>query len=470
MLSFFKVNDPLRVIFIFILLVIIRLPIWLSDIPLLTEEIHWFTLGAKLAEGKAMYRDVWDNVAPISAGFYWLIAKFFDGSRTAYFIIAAFLTALQSIMFNSMMNRSEAYKQKTFVPGFIYLIASNFSFDFMTLSPTLISLTFLLIGLRSLLRMERTDTEQSILNTGVFFGLASMAYLPSFSFLLMGIFALATFRVSSFQRLFLAFIGFSLVWGSYLIYLYYNQALESFVQASLMSIGWNEHDFIQSWDQILIILGFPLLMFIFGSFRTFSNNAFINYQQSIQQVMLIWVITAIISLIFSIYTTTFQLILFVPAIAFFTAHELLMIRRSLIGEITTAFYTLSLLGIMYATAFGFLPKNLDSPYQDALSEPINGLEMLGERVIVFGDNFNYLNGKKLATGYLNWEVCNRFFDQVDSYDEIRSIYNSFEEDMPDAIVDLNGKGEQVLSYLSIIKEQYEKVILDNGAIIYKRKN
>ncbi|OHX65831.1 hypothetical protein [Flammeovirga pacifica] len=468
MLSFFKINDPLRVIFIFILLVIIRLPIWLSDIPLLTEEIHWLTLGAKLAEGKAMYRDVWDNVAPLSAGIYWFAAKFLGGSRAVYFAIAAFLTSIQSIMFNSMMNRSEAYKQKTFIPGFIYLIASNFSFDFMTLSPTLISLTFLLIGLRSLLRMERTDTEQSILNTGVFFGLAALAYLPSFSFLLMGIFALATFRVSSFQRLLLALIGFSLVWGAYLVFLFYNQALESFIQASIMSIGWNDHDFIQSWDQVLILLGFPLLMFIFGSFRTFSYNAFINSQQAIQQVMLIWVITALLSLFFSIYTTTFQLILFVPAIAFFTAHELLMIRKSLIGEITIFFYTFTLLAIMYATAFNFIPKKLTSPYEGALSVEVNGLDELGERVIVFGDDFNYLKGKKLATGYLNWEVSNRIFDRIDSYDEIRSIYNSFEEDMPDAIVDLNGKGAHVLSYLSIIKQQYKEITTENDVIIYKR--
>ncbi|NLR90551.1 hypothetical protein [Flammeovirga agarivorans] len=468
MLSFFKINDPLRLIVLFILLVIIRLPIWLSDIPLLTEEIHWLTLGEKLAEGKAMYRDVWDNIAPLSAGVYWFAAKFLGGSRTSLFVIAAFLTALQSLLFNSMMNRSEAYKQKTFIPGFTFLIFSNMSFDFMTLSPALISLTFLLMGLRSLLRMERTDTEQSILNTGLFFGLASLAYLPSFSFLLMGIFALASFRVSSFQRLFLAFIGFTIVWGGYLIYLYYIEALQSFIKCCFLSLGWNDHIFIQTWDQLLILMVIPAIIFVLGALKTFSYNAFVNSQQSIQQVMLIWVITAILSLVFSLYTTSFQLILFVPSLAFFSAHELLLIRRSMFGELTLWIYSTVLLVIMYATAFTVLPKKIESPYTNSFSVEVPNFDEYGEKILIFGDDFNYLKEHKLATGYLNWDVSKNFFDKIDSYDEIRAIYNAFEEDMPDAIVDLNGKGAEVLEYLTIIKTQYSKNQLDNGVTIYAK--
>ncbi|AZQ62406.1 hypothetical protein EI427_09200 [Flammeovirga pectinis] len=468
MLSFFKINDPLRLIALLFLLILIRLPIWLSGIPLMSEEIHWITLGQKLADGSMMYQDVWDNIAPLSAGVYWFAAKFFGGTQVTFFVIASILTFFQSFLFNTMLNRSEAYKQKTFIPGFLYLVFSNISYDFMTLSPILISLTFLLFGLRNILRMERTDTEQSILNTGIFFGLASLAYLPSFSFLLMGIFALASFRVTSLRRLFLAFVGFTIVWGSYFLYLYYNSNITEFVKLCILTITQLEHNFILSWEQMLILMILPTIIFLLGAFRTFSYNSFINSQQSIQQVMLIWVITASLSIIFSQYTASFQLILFVPSLAFFCTHELLLIRRGIFAESTLWVYCSLLLAIMYTTAFDILPKKIESPYSNAWSKTISFGDEIGKSVLVFGTNYDYYQDKKLATPYLNWRVCQNYFSNVDSYDQLRVIYNEFDQDLPETIIDSNNQGEQILDFLTIIKDKYERIEMNDGTIIFQK--
>lgn len=469
MLSFFKINDPFRLIILIILLVVIRLPIWLSDIPLLSDEIHWMTLGNKLAEGNKMYVDIWDNIAPLSAGVYWLTALTFGISQKVFFVIASILTLIQSYLFNLMMNRSEAYKQKSFVPGFMYLLFSNISYDFMTLSPTLISLTFLLFGLRNLLRMERTDVEQSILNTGIFFGLASLAYMPSFSFLLMGIFALATFRVSSFNRLFLAFVGFTIIWGGYFVYLYYIDGVEEFISLCMLSLPNLSHNFQLSWEQMLILMALPTFIIVIGMFKTFSYNAFINSQQNIQQLMLIWIITASLSIFFSSFTTSYQLILFIPAISFFCAHELLIIKKALFAEITLWVYSISLLAIMFSTAFDVLPKKIETPYENAWAQDIPDLSSYGKKMLVFGDEYKYYKDHDLATPYLNYNVCKNFFKEIDNYNEIRTIYNAFEKDMPDVIVDLNGDGQKLLNYITLIKNQYEQQELEDGTTIFSKK-
>ncbi|MBD0402663.1 hypothetical protein [Flammeovirga sp. EKP202] len=469
MLAFFKINDPLRLIILLFLMIIIRLPIWIGDIPLLSDEIHWFTLGDKLAEGNSMYVDVWDNIAPLSAGVYWVIASWFGTSQAVFFGFAAFLTLIQSYLFNLMMNRSEAYKQKTFIPGLMYLLFSNISYDFMTLSPTLISLTFLLFGLRNLLRMERTDVEQSILNTGIFFGLASLAYMPSFSFLLMGIFALATFRVSSFNRLFLAFVGFTIVWGGYLVYLYYIDGLEEFANLCILAIPNLEHNFQLTWEQMLMLSVIPAFILLMGMFKTFSYNAFINSQQNIQQLMLIWVITATLSIVFSSFTISYQLILYVPALSFFSAHQLLIIRKRLMAEITLWSYSLLFLALMIGTAFDVLPKKIESPYQNAWAIEVPDLNEYGDKMLVFGLDYKYYKDHNLATPYLNYNVSRQFFKKIDNYDEIRTIYNAFEKDMPDVIVDTNGDGQKLLDYITIIQKQYEKVVLDNGLVIFSKR-
>lgn len=468
MLSFFKINDPLRLIILLFLLIVIRIPIWMSDIPLLSDEIHWMTLGNKLAEGNRMYVDIWDNIAPLSASIYWLIAITFGVSQKVFFVFAAILTFIQSYLFNLMMNRSEAFKQKTFVPGLLYLIFSNISYDFMTLSPALISLTFILFGLRNLLRMERTDVEQSILNTGIFFGLASLAFMPSFSFLLMGIFALATFRVSSLNRLFLAFVGFTIIWGGYFVFLYYIDGLDEFFSQCMFSIPNLVHDYQLSWEQMLILMVVPIIILILGMLKTFSYNAFINSQQNIQQLMLIWVITASLSIFFSSFTISYQLILFVPALSFFSAHALLIIRKKFFAEITLWVYSLVLFAIMYSSAFDILPKKIETPYEKAWAKNTPIPLEYGKKMLVFGRGYKYYKDHELATPYLNYNVCKTFFKNIDNYNEIRSIYNAFEKDMPDVIVDTNGEGEKLLDFITIIKKKYERIELENGVIIFSK--
>ncbi len=84
MLTFFRVNDPYRIIGIFVLLLLLRLPYWISGDHLTLPELNWMLLGERLAEGNRLYSGVWDNTGPLSAGVYLMIEWIFDRSQWVY--------------------------------------------------------------------------------------------------------------------------------------------------------------------------------------------------------------------------------------------------------------------------------------------------------------------------------------------------------------------------------------------------
>ncbi len=85
MISFFRLNDPYRIIGIFILLLLIRLPALLGFVPLLQPELGWMLLGESLAEGRILYEGVWDNTGPFSAAVYWFMNLLFGRSQLAFY-------------------------------------------------------------------------------------------------------------------------------------------------------------------------------------------------------------------------------------------------------------------------------------------------------------------------------------------------------------------------------------------------
>ena len=82
MLSFFKINDPYRLISVFILLLAIRLPVILDPESLTLLELKWMLVGEKMGNGSTVYLDIIDDTAPFSAGVYWLADIIFGIAQT----------------------------------------------------------------------------------------------------------------------------------------------------------------------------------------------------------------------------------------------------------------------------------------------------------------------------------------------------------------------------------------------------
>ena len=208
MLTFFRVNDPYRILGVFLLLLLIRLPYWVSGDHLTLPELNWMLLGERLAEGRHLYSGVWDNTGPLSAGVYWMIESLFDRRQGVYTMLATLLTTYQSLVFNDFLRTRKAYRESTYVPALVFVLLTSFSFDFYTLSPVLLALTWILLAFRNAFhKIEGTMRDTQILRTGIYLGLAALFYLPSLVFVLPIFYAYMLFASLSPRRSLLLLYG-----------------------------------------------------------------------------------------------------------------------------------------------------------------------------------------------------------------------------------------------------------------------
>ncbi|MEM9390503.1 MAG: hypothetical protein AAGA02_08515, partial [Bacteroidota bacterium] len=180
MLSFFRLNDPYRLLVIFLLLLAVRLPALLGSYDTSVQELNLMLTGERLASGFDMYSDVWETTSPISAGVFGVIDFLFGRSQTAYLIIAWIFVCIQVFFFNRLVLTNKVYNENTYVPGLVYGLVASLHSDFFTLTPMLMGVTFLLPALNNIFNHieVRAKHDEQILYIGLYVGLAYLVYLP----------------------------------------------------------------------------------------------------------------------------------------------------------------------------------------------------------------------------------------------------------------------------------------------------
>jgi hypothetical protein len=154
------------------------LPYYFNGLPLLNTEVKWMVIGEALGDGQTMYKDVWDNTAPLSAGMYWLCHTLFGARVTGMRLLAFMFVFFQAVNFNVLVNGRGLYKEKTFVPGLLYAFTCWVSFGFFSLSPVLLALFPLHLLLRNLFKVDHLDSDENVFSMGFYIGLAALFFYP----------------------------------------------------------------------------------------------------------------------------------------------------------------------------------------------------------------------------------------------------------------------------------------------------
>ena len=209
-LTFFRVNAVYQFISLAVLLILIRLPFLFTPLPLLIPELNWMLVGEQMSNGFLMYRDIWDNTSPLSAVVYWLVTSVFGRSQVAFQLVAMFFSITQAVYFNYMTNTRQLFTERNYVPGLMYVLFLNLSFDLCTLTPMLMSTTFLLLALGTLIKqMERQGVTDEIFEIGFYLGVATLFYLPSAIFIIWAAVSLIFFTGATFRQHSLMLLGFA---------------------------------------------------------------------------------------------------------------------------------------------------------------------------------------------------------------------------------------------------------------------
>src|SRR5690606_28820248 len=121
---------PSRLFLLVLLFLAIRLPLLFLGIPATASELLHMLVGERMAGGFAMYRDIYDTTAPLSAFVYWTIDVIAGRSYLSYRIVATLLLLFQAIMFNVTLNRHQVYAGKGYIPALLYLLMGSLTFEF----------------------------------------------------------------------------------------------------------------------------------------------------------------------------------------------------------------------------------------------------------------------------------------------------------------------------------------------------
>ena len=458
MLTFFRVNDPYRILGIFVLLLLVRLPYWISGDYLTLPELNWMLLGERLSEGNRLYSGVWDNTGPLSAGVYFVLEWLFNRSQGVYTALATLLVTYQSLVFNDFLRARKAFRESTYVPALVYVLLTSFSYDFCTLSPVLLALTWILLSFRNALhKIEGTLRDTQILRTGIYLGIAALFYLPALIFVLPAFYAYMLFASLSPRRSLLLLYGTLLPFLVAFTYFYSIGTSPGFVDQYVLAFFHLTNNHYVRGVSLLMIVVVALVFFILALYKITRYRRFTIQQTQLQQVMFMNVIAALVAILLERELAPFHLLLFIPPFAFFITHFLLTIRRMLWAEITTALLVILLPLNGYVFLFNFFSVNQIAHTEAMLVHPTAYDALVaGKKVLVLGDDISIYRPAKLATPYLNWQLSSQQLTRVDYFDNLSEVYTNFTADMPDLIIDPSSLMPSISERIPVIKNTYRK--------------
>jgi len=469
LLAFFRINDPYRLIGIFLIIIAIRLPFFLGEMPLTIPELNWMIVGESISFNNILYLDVWDDLAPLSAMVYAFIDSVAGRSQLGYQILAVLVVLIQCYLFNQLLVSTKAYKENTYVPALIYAILMSAFFDFFTLSPALMSGIFQLVIINGIFQHIAVKAkDEQFLNTGMALGLSALFYLPTLIYLPVSILALGLYSSMNFKKYILLLFGFLFPIILVGIFFFWNGALMEFINYYFLS--WLATPFRELVNlKTLLFISIPgFLLLIFSWLKIYTAGRYNNHQTNYMLIMILFLAAAFIMVFMSRERVPHQLMVFVTPVAFYLGHLFLLIKRKILSEVFfLAFFAITIL-VNYGALYRFVvpPGIFEYERLFVTSTPWDQL-VQGKKLLIIGDESDaYLNAYP-ATPYLNWNLSRKHLSQVNSFNNLSLIYQNFLNDLPEVILDQKQVVPELFRQMPTISSLYTK---QGDAYVLKSNN
>jgi hypothetical protein len=426
--------------------------------PLLVPELNWMLVGEKMGEG-LLYSNVWTTLEPLSAGVYYFLESVFNRSVLPYQIMALILTFSQAMILNLILHFHNSYSDRTYIPSLLYLLFSSLFFDFYTLSPVLMGVTFLLPALSLLIGQNKSKNLESIFYVGLLIGVASLFYLPLAMFLVMVILSFVLIFSSSLRLYLILIMGFTLPFSFVLVYFLYQNGLQEFYSNFIYSFFTYPLHSHMSFKDFAIILIIPAILLIFSILFVFNTPKYVNNQYLIFRLMGLWLVAASLSLFFSKHLYPHQFYVFVPALAYFGTHFFLLLKKKLLREVFFLIGLASIVLVSYGSVYKYFLKKHPMNLSDMIiPTPKKGEgEIENRKTMLLGEDISVLKNAKLATPYLDWELSRRHFENLDNYYNISKVFENIQKDKPEIIIDQKELAEYLFYRIPSLKEDYVNV-------------
>lgn len=457
MIRFFRFSGPLQFGALFLLIWIFKLPLFFTNAPLLWEDIDNLSLGEKLSDGFLIYRDIINTTGPIAAFIYWMLSLIITKSVGFFYIVAAILLFIQSQIFKWVCNNNEILSERGDLQALIYVIVATTCFDFFSLSPAFISVTFVLVALNSIFKhIKSENNEGEIFTTGIFLGLAYLTFAPAIVLFLLSMFTFLVFTRTSFRYYLLYATGFLFPVLSCYIVFYLLDGGSEFANFYLFqfpaAIGFDESI---NWRTISFLVLPSFLFTFFGIIRAASYRRFIIYQVISQRIMFIWLLVIWLVVFFFFKNVTSSFFLLVPFLAFFITHFFQLMSKKRLGGFLLFIFLIYNLRMVYSyIEIPYLNRPLIN-FNNQVANPNKWSKIFQEKkILVIGkENEIYFNNK-LATCYFDFELSKSILKHPEYYENVAHIYKSFLQDMPEVIIDNEALMPAILEKIPYLKRRF----------------
>jgi len=453
LLSYFKINDPFRLLPLLLLAFVIKLPALLNPV-IYSEATHWFVIGEAM-HGSSMYHGIWDGMAPFSASIYQAFTWLFGRSALALLILGTLVTFAQAMVINNLSISAKIFDSNTYLPALIYVLLASSHPAFFTLSPVLIGLTFILLGLGKLLNHVefRAKTDIHIIMIGLYFGISTLFYLPfivifPIALLLLGLFSNTVIRryflllLTSFMPLIIAFFYYWLI-SDHPAYFISNFILFINNASSYINIGWVNG---------VISLGFSFFFMSIGLLSIGKQRRLNNYQFRIAQLFFVLALLMMSMLIVERPISYYSLVVLIPFATYFTVHLIALIKKPLVVFTLNLMLLIGPVLLLWSISNNWVPQLNKMPKTTPNQQHINIVK--NKHIMVLGSAKHLYSQATLAGPFYDWELSRDFFTKLDYYDNLVFLQAQITKSNPEIIIDLEDNWSEISHKLPMVSKNY----------------
>ncbi len=456
LLRFFRINDPYRLLGLLLLVGVLSLPFFINPAEVMQQELKNMLVGNALRSGNLPYVELFDSTPPIASVFFAIVGGAFGKSLGAYHTLALIILFFQASFFAILLINNKAYTDSTYVPALVFGLLCFFSFDMLSLSAELLASTILLLGLNNLFKeIEfKIQRDEIILNLGVYVGVATLLVFSYVIFFFATVLILIIFTRMGIRKFLLLFLGFSLphllLWGFYFYKGEAGMLWQNFYAPNLTLNG----ESVLTTKTLFYLSLIPIIYFVFSLFMLNREARFTKYQSQLFQVMFFWMLCSFVHLFITRELTPHSFIIFIPSLAYFISHYLLLIRRKWIAETMLWLFIIGLLSVNLLSRHGRLTNiNYTALFAKESKYP---LEIKNKNVMMLTDDLSLFKENKLAGYFLDWRLSEDVFKQPDAYENVILVAKAFQRNLPDIIVDPQDLMKNYFERIPALKAKYKK--------------
>ena len=452
MIRYFRINDPYRLVGLFILLLVIYIPLFISENQMTTPELKDLLLGEKQNEGYDMYHDVVDNSAPLAAWIHEILDSLFGRSVFVRHILAFLIIFLQSAYVGILFINKKVFSENTYIPSFLFALLFFFSYDTLALSNELLGSGFLLLALTNIFQeIEfRNERDESVFNVGLCISLASLFAFAFIVYLPCALLILLFFTRINIRKFLLLLFGFLLPHLLAVSVAYLNNSTSELWEYYYLSNLSFERTQYVTVSTLLTLSGIPMFYFLISLIVLNREARFSKYQSQILQAIMLWLA---FSILFVLYTKDLRpqsLIVFIPGMSYLFTHMFLLIRRKKFIQLNSWILFAGIVSVAYLARFDKIPSVDYSKLRVAKEAG----EFRGKRILVLENALDVYQDNFVATPFLDWKLTREIFSNPHYYENVTQVYRSFKNDPPDLVLDRENLLEDFLKRMPEIKSEY----------------